>query len=224
MSPLVEKVREQVARIGRSMWEAGLVAGSYGNVSQRIPEEGLVVITPSGVAYDRMRPGDMVVIDMDGRMVDGGLKPSTETGLHLAVYRARSDVQALVHTHSLHASALAAARRPLPVILEEVAHVVGGPVSVADYAPSGSEALARSAARQLKKANAVILANHGVVGVGAGLDEALQVCQTVERAAAVYLLAHIVGEPVALGVEETASLRRFYVTAYGQREGRMGKV
>ncbi|MDI6709195.1 MAG: class II aldolase/adducin family protein [Bacillota bacterium] len=224
MSLLIEKAREQVARAGKQMLDGGLVTGSWGNISARVPKDDVLVITPSGLDYARLRPQDMVVVGMDGRVIEGDLKPSTELPMHLGIYRARPDVEAIVHTHSPNACALAVARVPLPVILEEVAQVVGGPVAVADYAPAGSEALAQSAVRALAGVNAVLLANHGVVGVGRSVSEALQVCRVVERAAGVYLMARLVGGPVVLGPQETESLRHFYITAYGQRDGRTGRA
>lgn len=224
MSLLIEKAREQVARAGKEMLDAGLVTGSWGNISARVPKDDVLVITPSGLDYARLRPQDMVVVGMDGRVVEGDLRPSTELAMHLGICRARPDVEAIVHTHSPYACALAVARVPLPVILEELAQVVGGPVSVADYAPSGSEALARNAVRALAGVNAVLLANHGVVGVGRSVTEALQVCRVVERAACVYLMARLAGEPAILGPQETEALRRFYITAYGQRGREKGRV
>ncbi len=215
----IEKARESLVRVGRRIAEAGLVTGTWGNLSVRVLEEDAVVVTPSGLGYDRLSPADMVVVDPDGRVLDGALKPSTELALHLEIYRARDDVRAVVHTHSTYATALAVAGVKLPVILEELAQVIGGTVRVASYAMAGTRELAFSAVRALGKVNAVLLANHGVVGVGRSLEEALQACLTVEKGAQIYLLACQAGKPGILGDTDVQALRSFFVTAYGQKSG-----
>jgi len=176
--------------------EKGLVLGKAGNVSQRLVSLGgndLLVITPTSRYYDSLIEDDMPVVDLDGRVVDGKLAPSSELKLHLAVYRARRDVGAVVHTHSVHASALAIARVGIPAVLEEEVALLGGEIKVAEYGASGSEELARNAVRALGDRNAVILANHGAVGVGRTLHEALDSCELVEKAAHVYLLSLTAG-------------------------------
>lgn len=219
MGPAIQKAREDLARVGRQVAGAGLVTGTWGNLSVYVPEEGAVVVTPSGLGYDRLNPGDMVVVDLDGRILDGALKPSTELALHLEIYRARDDVRAVVHTHSMYAAALAVAGVELPVILEELAQVIGGTVRVAGYAMAGTHELAFAAMQALGRVNAVLLANHGVVGVGRSLDEALQACLTVEKGAKVYLLARQAGKPGVLSDADVRTLRSFFVKAYGQRSG-----
>lgn len=220
---LAERLREQVARAGVKMAQAGLVVGTWGNVSSRVSREDLVVITPSGMPYDSLQPPDIVVVDLKGNVVDGERRPSMELGLHLAIYHARPDVRAVMHTHSVFASAMAVARLPIPAIVEDVAQIVGGAVPVADYAPAGSRELAERAVAALGQRNAVLLANHGLVGVGADLEEAFNVCQIVEKAAQVYLWASLAGTPVALDETQIATLRREYITSYGQKQAEGGR-
>lgn len=216
MNLLAEKAREQVARAGVRMARAGLVLGTWGNVSCRVSREDLVVITPSGMPYDALQPRDIVVVDLNGTVVEGERRPSTELELHLAIYRARPDVKAIMHTHSVFASAMAVARQPVPPVVEDVAQVVGGPVPVAEYAPAGSRELAEEVVRALGRGNAVLLANHGLVGVGENLDEAFNVCQIVEKAAQIYILASLIGKPTVLAENEVIDLRYRYLTSYGQ--------
>ncbi|MEW6573268.1 MAG: class II aldolase/adducin family protein [Bacillota bacterium] len=223
MNLLAEKARERVARSGIKMAQAGLVVGTWGNVSCRVSREDLVVITPSGMAYDSLQPQDIVVVNLDGEIVEGERRPSTELELHLAIYRARPDVQAVMHTHSVFASAMAVARQPIPPVVEDVAQIVGGQVPVAEYAPPGSRQLARNVVSALGQGNAVLLCNHGVVGVGGSLDEAFVVCQIVEKAAQVYLWAGLAGTPAVLSEKEVADLRRDYLTFYGQNKGGGGR-
>lgn len=199
------------------MAEAGLVVGTWGNLSCRVSRDNAVVITPSGLDYCQVSTRDMVVVDMGGQVLEGERQPSTELALHLAVYRARPDVLCVIHTHSLHAGALAVVRKPVPPILEDMAGMIGGAVPVAEYAVPGSKPLADSVAQALDKVDAVLLANHGVVGVGRTLEDAFQVCQLVERSAQVYILACAVGIPVVLADEEVVRLRHSYLTTYGQK-------
>ncbi len=219
MSLAVEKAKEQLVKMGQAVMKAEMVLGTWGNLSCRVPRDDVVVITPSGLEYDRLHPRDMVVVDLDGGPVEGHLRPSTELPMHLAVYHARPDVHAIIHTHSLYASALAVARRSIPPILEDLVAVVGGAVPVADYAPSGSVQLAEMAAAALAKVDAVLLANHGVVAVGRTLKDAFQVARIVEKAAQVFTYAEIVGRPVSLNEKEIETLRTFYLESYGQAKG-----
>ncbi len=214
----VEKARRLVAAYGKKMAAAQLVPGTWGNLSCLVPKEKLLVITPSGVDYAHIRPDMTVVVDMQGEVVQGDLKPSSELKVHLAIYRGRADVQAVVHTHSIYACALAVARSALPPILEDMAALVGGGVPVAEYALAGTEQLAINTLKALGTGNAVLMANHGLVGVGRTLEEALAVCEMVERCAQIYLLAKQAGSPAALSEQDVNSLRDFYVHKYGQKK------
>jgi len=219
MNLLAEKAREQVARAGVKMAQAGLVVGTWGNVSCRVSRENLEVITPSGMAYDSLQPRDIVVVSLDGEIVEGERKPSTELELHIWIYRARTDVQAVMHTHSVFASAMAVARQPIPPLVEDIAQIVGGQVPVAEYAPAGSRQLARNVVAALGRRNAVLLSSHGMVGVGSSLDEAFNVCQVVEKAAQIYLWAGLAGKPAVLSEKEVAELHYNYLRFYGQNKG-----
>ncbi|OAT81286.1 class II aldolase/adducin family protein [Desulfotomaculum copahuensis] len=220
MTVATEKYKEQVYKTGARMAASGLVTGTWGNLSARVTGENLVVITPSGLPYAGLQARDMVVMNLEGRVVEGEKRPSTEYQLHLAIYRARADVNAVMHTHSVFASALAVARRAIPPILEDLAQVVGGSVAVAAYARAGTAELAASAVEALGGHGAVLLANHGVVGVGRNLEEVLTVCQIVEKAAKVFVWADLVGQPAVLPEAEVAALRDCYLTSYGQPGGR----
>jgi L-fuculose-phosphate aldolase len=180
---------DEIIKTARRMAKLGLVVGSFGNLSCRLDDER-VLITPTGLDYFMMELEDIVTLGLDGREFAGRREPSSEFRLHLAIYRARADAQAIVHTHSAHALALSIITTELPALTEELEHGVGGPVRVAPYAPAGTQELAEQAAKILKdiKSKALILARHGVVGLGRNLEETLLVCQLVERNAQVYLL------------------------------------
>jgi L-fuculose-phosphate aldolase len=196
-----EEEKQQVLAACRRIVAAGLVAGSSGNVSRRVegPEGApLVAITPSRVPYHRLTAADILVIDFEGDPVEGEGVPSSETLAHLAVYRARADVGAVIHTHSIYASALAVAGLEIPPLLDEQVVVLGGSVPVAEYAMAGSQELADKACTALGEGNAVLLHNHGVLGVGADLEDAASVCELVERLAQIYVLALALGQVTPL--------------------------
>jgi L-fuculose-phosphate aldolase len=192
-----QEEKQEVMDACRRIVAAGLVAGSSGNVSRRVvgPDGApLVIITPTRLPYHRLTVDDILVIDMEGDPVEGEGVPSSETLVHLAAYRARADVGAVIHTHSLYASALSVAGLEIPPIFDEQVVFLGGPVSVAEYAIAGGQELADNACAALGEGNAVLLSNHGVVGVGADLDEAASICELVERLAQVYVFAHGLGQ------------------------------
>ena len=201
--------------------ERGLVLGKAGNVSQRLKQTDgpdLLVITPTSRYYDSLAAEDMPVVDFDGQIVDGRLAPSSELRLHLAIYASRLDAGAVVHTHSVHASALAVAGIGIPAVLDEEVASLGGDIKVADYGASGSEALARNAVEALGDRNAVILANHGAVGIGKTLRDALDACELVEKAARVYLLALAAGKVNRLSPESFAASRRTFIRSQSLKD------
>lgn len=216
MSVAVEKIKEQILKTGAMMAAGGLVTGTWGNISARVPGEPLYVITPSGIPYDRLEKTDLVLVDGSGHIIEGERRPSTELKLHMAIYNARKDAAAIVHTHSVFASALAVAGKALPPILEDMVQLVGGEVPVARYARAGTANLAAAAVEAIGTRNAVLLANHGLVGVGRDLAEAFQVCLVVEKSAKVFAWASVLGrvEPIPPG--EVQSLRQLFLTSYGQ--------
>lgn len=203
-----EEARQSIVEACRRLEATGLVAGASGNVSVRLaPAEGreLVAITPSRVPYRVLRPDQVLVIDFDAEPVAGEGVPSSETLLHLAVYRARRDVGAVIHTHSIYASAFAVAGRDLPAVIDEQVIVLGGAVRVAEYGASATEELAERGVRALGQRQAALLRNHGVLGVGRDLEEALDVVTLVERVAQAVAFAQLLGgaQPLPREVLET---------------------
>jgi L-fuculose-phosphate aldolase len=173
--------RAEVLATARAMAERGLVAGSSGNVSMRDGER--VVITPAGLPYDAMREDDLVVLGLDGAVLEGGREPSSERRVHLAVYAARPDAGALVHTHSVHATAWSHLGEPLDTGNEELEDGAGGAVGTARFEPTGTDALADAAVAALGERRAVLLERHGVLALGETPVRALEVCAVVERQA-----------------------------------------
>ncbi|AEF93965.1 class II aldolase/adducin family protein [Desulfotomaculum nigrificans CO-1-SRB] len=216
MKLAVERAKDKVARLSKKLIEYGLVAGTWGNLSTLVPEENVVVITPSGMDYNCIQSADMVVLNLAGEVMDGERRPSSEAPLHLSIYRARQDVAGIVHTHSEVASAFAVARKPIQPVVEDAAMLVGGPVEVAAYALPGTAELAQNVVTALGQRNAVLMANHGLVGVGRSIEEAFTICQVVEKCARIYAWANTLGKPVILPEGDVAKLYRAYRESYGQ--------
>ena len=188
--------RTELHSVCLEMYRRGLVGAYSGNASLRLEgrgDEGLLLVTPTQQPYYRLTPEDLVVIDLSGEPVEDGPSASSETALHLEIYRERPGVAAVVHTHSFYASAVAAAGREIPPILDEMIINIGGGIPITEYAFPGTEELARMACSMLEDRNAVLLRNHGVVGVGKDIWEALEICDLVERIAGVFLLSQALG-------------------------------
>jgi L-fuculose-phosphate aldolase len=207
-----DEARAGVVEACRRIVAVGLVSGASGNVSRRLrqPDGELVAITPTRVPYSRLRVEDVLVIDFDAEPVEGEGVPSSETLTHLAVYRARPDVGAVIHTHSVYASVLAVAGLEIPPLVDEQVVALGGAVAVAEYGMSASEDLARKAVAALGERNAVLLRNHGVVGVGVDLEEAAAVCELVERLAKIHVHALALGRASPLPEDVVATETKLY--------------
>jgi L-fuculose-phosphate aldolase len=178
--------RAEVVAVAREMLRLGLVAGTSGNVSAR--EAELIHITPSALSYDEMTETDLVTLTREGKVVQGEREPSSERRVHLAVYAARPDVAAIVHTHSTHATAWSFLGEPLATGTEELEQSARGAVRTATYAPTGSDEIARRAVDALEGRRAALLARHGVLALGDSPREALVTCQVLERQAQLALL------------------------------------
>jgi L-fuculose-phosphate aldolase len=206
-------LKREMIDVCRRLVSLGYVAGTYGNISARVP--GGLIITPSRVDYDALTPRDMVTVSDAGAILDGTRLPSSELEVHRQIYLSRADVNAVVHTHSLHATALSCRQETLPVIVEEQAQVVGGEIACTRYIPAGQhEALGKETARALGTSNAVLLANHGVVACGRSLAEALFASIVVERVAQMRLLTGA-GGAVPIPAEFVASERDRFLHRYG---------
>jgi L-fuculose-phosphate aldolase len=179
-------LRAEVVAAGREMLRLGLVAGSSGNVSAR--EGGRVHITPSGLPYGEMDEDDVVTLSLDGAVLSGTREPSSERRVHLAVYAARPDAGALVHSHSVHATAWSFLGEPLDTGTEELEHAAGGAVLTAPFAPTGSDEIAAAAVEALAGRRAALLGRHGVLAMAESPARALDVCAAVERQAQIALL------------------------------------
>ncbi len=192
--------RKKIVETFRFLDRLGLNAGRSGNISLRLAsaaedEEDLFLITPSGVIKRQLSPEDILLVNKDLDVIEGDKNPSVESPTHMAVYKARSDVKAIIHAHSIYASAFAVVRKPIPPILEELVYVTGGEISVTEYAQSGTDDLAKNIVDALGEKKAVLIANHGILTCGKDLDDALEVLISAERTAQVYILAKTLDVP-----------------------------
>ncbi|MEU5431300.1 class II aldolase/adducin family protein [Streptomyces olivoreticuli] len=203
----------EVVSTARRTTADGLVVGTSGNVSARVGD--VVLVTPSGVPYDRLGPKDAVGVDLDGRQVLGELTPTSELPMHLAVYRS-TDAAAVVHTHAVHATAVAGLVDELPLV-HYMAGALGGPVRVADYALYGTDELARNMLRALEGRTGCLLRNHGTVVYGASLDQAYDRTAQLEWMCRVWLTsASVPGRaPALLSLDQLAEATR-KLSGYGQ--------
>lgn len=184
--------RQAVLDAARTLSARGLVEGTSGNVSARV-DDRRVCLTPSSLAYDAMTLDDLVVVDLDGAVLEGERSPTTERALHLACYRAYPEVGGVVHSHPVHATMFAVARQPIPAAIEEVAVYIGGDIPVCDYVMTGTDELGDEVARRLADRAATLLANHGMVTVGSTPATALHAALVVERTAHIVWGARLLG-------------------------------
>lgn len=207
------ELRAALAETARRSARQGLNPGSSGNVSVRL--SGGFLITPSGLPNDTLQAGQMVAVDMEGQ-ANGKLKPSSEWRIHRDIYRARPEVHAVVHAHSPYAVSLACLRRDIPSFHYMIAAAGGKDIRCAGYATFGTQPLSDNVLAALQDRRACLMANHGMVAVGASLDAALSLAMEVEELCAQYWRASLMGEPVLLDdAEMDEVLERF--RHYGQR-------
>ena len=217
---MLERLREEVWKMNLELPKNGLVTMTSGNVSGRDFGTGYVVIKPSGVRYEDLRPEDMVVVNLDGEIVEGHLKPSVDTSTHLYVYKHMPEVGGIVHTHSPYATAFAALGRPIPVYLTAMADEFGGPIPIGRYAKIGGEEIGQVIVESIGKSPAILMKNHGVFTIGPTPSAALKAAVMAEDVARTVHLALQLGQPDEIPAEEVERAHRQYVEKYGQATAR----
>ncbi|MDR1271938.1 MAG: class II aldolase/adducin family protein [Clostridiales Family XIII bacterium] len=199
------------------MLHSGLTVETWGNISCRDSEAGLVYLTPSGLHYDGLTEDDIVVAKLDGAIVEGARKPTIEIDMHLGIYRARPDINAVIHTHPVYSQVFAVLREDIPPVIDEAAQILGGPVRCTPYALPGSPELAIGCVETLGEAGyACLLASHGAVCAGADMEMAFKVSTVLEMTAQIYQMARAIGKPVTLSDDQVAFMHDFAYNEYGQ--------
>jgi len=198
---LLELERTKVVEYGKELIKRKITVGTFGNISIYNPEKKLMAISPSGLDYFSTQVADVVVVDLEGNVVDGDLKPSSEVDLHRVFYQKRPDVRAVVHTHSEFATVLSCLRKPIPA-LHYIVGYSGKEVPCIPYYAFGTEALAEAALKGMGDNHAVIMGNHGLLAVGPSIEYTMDVAEQCEFAAMLYYRCLAVGEPVLLTEDE----------------------
>jgi L-fuculose-phosphate aldolase len=212
------QIKTEIIKYGCMLLDSKLIVGTWGNLSARIPNTDYVAITPSGKDYRTLSLEDIAVLNLSGKFIEENFKPSSESALHLEIYSARPNIQAIIHTHSIYATACAVAYQAIPPIVEDLVQLVGGGVAVAEYAICGSDQLAKNAVEALGENNAVLLANHGVVGCGTNLHEAKVACEVVEKSAQIFICANqFTCGAQKINDDDVEIMHDFYLNHYRQR-------
>jgi L-ribulose-5-phosphate 4-epimerase len=212
---LLEQLREIVWKCNLELPKNDLVKMTSGNVSGRDTETGLVVIKPSGFSYEEMKPEHMVVVDLNGRVIEGNRKPSVDTDTHLFVYQHRPDVFGVAHTHSPYATSFAVLGQPIPACMTTCA-LLGGEVPLGGYAPIGGEEIGQQIIDNIGRALAIVMQNHGVFTIGSSPQQATKMAVEVEEIAKITHLAMLRGQPIMLSPSQVDEIADMYTHQYGQ--------
>jgi L-fuculose-phosphate aldolase len=216
MSDTVEAIKHKLVETALELLRSGLVEGTAGNLSARLPD-GNVVLSPSSLPYETMTPADLVVCDLEGKVLAGERAPTSEKALHLACLRRYPELGAVIHSHAKYATMFAITRRPIPCVIEEFDVYVGGEVPVADYRLTGSDELGEEVSRHVAERGAVLMANHGLLTVGKDLAGALKVARLVERTAEIVWGAQALGPVVPLPDETMKRFAPIYKALRGRK-------
>ncbi|MEM7443897.1 MAG: class II aldolase/adducin family protein [Pseudomonadota bacterium] len=213
---MLEALKAEVCEQNLELPRNGLVVGSGGNVSGRDPSTGLVVIKPSGVKFAKLTPETMVVVDLDGAVVEGSMKPSVDTGIHLYIYRNRADVFGVTHTHSPYATSFAARGERIPAVLTPITHILGRDVPCSRYATPGEVDTGKAILEAADGGMAALVKAHGVFTMGGSASEATSLAMYIEEAAKTTHLAMLRGPVPELAQEEIDRCYRWFRVNYGQ--------
>jgi len=214
---MLEELREEVYESLLELPKNHLVTMHSGTVSGRDPESGLIVIKPTGFRYDKLTPADLIVMDLDGRCVEGTLRPSSDTATHLYMYKHRSDIHGIVHTHSPFASIFAVLGKPIPPVMSSAA-LLGGEIPIGGYAPVGGKDIGSEIMAKLGDCSAIVMQNHGVYTFAKTVWKATIYAVEVEDVAKIAHYAMLQGDPIVLSKEQVEEFQNIYATYYGQEE------
>lgn len=216
---LLPQLRAEVCRLHAELPRNKLVAWTSGNISARDPASNLVVIKPSGLLFDDLTPQNMVVVDLQGRVVQGDHAPSSDTASHCAIYRHMPAVNGVAHTHSRYATAFAVAGQPIPCVTTAMADEFGGEIPCAGFALIGGEEIGQLVVGALRghRSPAALLQNHGVFTIGESASDAVKAAVMTEDNAAIVWTARQLGEVIPIAQADIDSLYERYQNVYGQR-------
>lgn len=214
---MLEELRQEVFESLLELPKNQLVTMHSGTVSGRDPESGLIVIKPSGFRYDKLTPADLIVIDGEGHCLEGDLKPSSDTETHLYMYKHRSDINGIVHTHSPYAGIFAVLGKPIPPVMSSAA-LLGGEIPIGGYAPVGGEDIGSEIMAKIGNCSAIVMQNHGVYTFGSTVWDATVSAVEVEDLAKIAHYAMLHGKPIILTQDQVTEFQDIYAKFYGQKE------
>jgi L-ribulose-5-phosphate 4-epimerase len=213
---MLDTLRFEIYKLHLELPRNNLVAWTSGNLSGRDPGSGLVVIKPSGIRYEDLTPENMVVVDLEGKLIEGEYKPSSDTAAHLYIYRHRPEINGVVHTHSTFATAFAAAGKPIPPVLTAISDEFGGHIPLGAYARIGGDEIGRVLIESIGNSPAILMKNHGVFTIGKTPEAAVKAAVMVEDVARTVFYAMQLGPLDEIPAEEIARAHRRYLEEYGQ--------
>lgn len=208
--------KKLIVDAGLRMLRSGLTVATWGNISARDPETGLIYLTPSGMPYDSITEDDIVVMNAKGEVVEGTRRPTIEYAMHLGILNKRPEIHAIVHTHPIYSQIFACLHEEIPPIIDEAAQVMAGAVKCAEYGLPGTRELADNVAAALGDGYACLMANHGSVCVGTSMDKAFTVSTVLEMSAQIYYMARCIGKPHVIPEDKVAYMYDFVSKQYGQ--------
>ena len=208
--------KQRVCDAGKALLDKGLVEGTWGNCSLRI-NDTLMALTPSGRRYEDLTADDIVILDYHTLEWDGAIKPSSEKKLHAKIYQTRKNIRAVIHTHQPHASAVAAARKTVPPILDDQAQILGPSIRCADYAFPNTKKLVSATVKALKGRFAALMANHGAITIGRSMEEALTAAMVLEKTCKAYIEAEFIGGAKKLKWIEAWPMHKAYLLLYSKQ-------
>jgi len=214
---LLEKLRQEVFESLLELPKNRLVTMHSGTVSGRDPESGLIVIKPTGFRYDRLTPADLLVMDAGGKILEGSLRPSSDTETHLYLYKHRPDIHGIVHTHSPYCCIFAVLGRPIPAVMTSAA-LLGGEIPVGGYAAVGGADIGSEIIRKIGNCSAIVMQNHGVYTLASTVWQATIDAVEVEDLAKIAHFAMLHGDPIELTKAQIEEFQNIYHTLYGQKE------
>ncbi|MBP1744089.1 MAG: aldolase [Firmicutes bacterium] len=220
MNYLFTAERQQIVDMSLKLYREDLIVGTWGNLSMRVNRSGTdyFVVTPSGMEYEDTTLEDVVVLDKDGRVVLGNRRPTSELGMHMKLYEERKEINAIIHTHSTCATACAVVGIGIPMMVEDMIQHIGGNVRIAKYALPGTRELAENVCHAIEDRKAVLLKNHGALGMGETLKAAYKSCILTEKSAQILIYAKNLGHINLISTEDAELMVDYYRNQYGQQK------
>jgi L-fuculose-phosphate aldolase len=211
----IKEAQKLVHESALRMKTSGLIAGTWGNISCRV-DENTMVITPSGLDYDKITPNEMSVVNLND-LTFTGPKPSSEKGLHAKIYLTRKNINAVIHNHSQSASTVAAARVEVPPILDDMAQIIGPTIRVAEYALPSTKKITNATVKALRGRNGVLMANHGALTVGRDMEEAFTAALVLEKSCRAFIEASFMGGAKSINRFEAAFMHQYFLKKYRKK-------